>query len=74
MPSPDISSRIRTCRCCGCTDLRACPGGCSWVLIDIETPTGVCSQCAVELEWSPADLLNVGRDELDFLMLRRRTA
>lgn len=23
-------SRVRSCRICGCTDARACPGGCSW--------------------------------------------
>lgn len=22
----------RSCRFCGCTDLQACPGGCSWTL------------------------------------------
>ncbi len=31
-----------TCRVCGCTDMQACPGGCSWV---DETHT-LCSQCA----------------------------
>lgn len=24
-------SAVRSCRLCGCTDARACPGGCSWV-------------------------------------------
>jgi len=28
------------CKFCGCTDTRACPGGCSW------TRPEVCSQCA----------------------------
>lgn len=23
-------NRVRSCRLCGCTDARACPGGCSW--------------------------------------------
>lgn len=32
------------CRECGCTDERACPGGCSWVEPDL------CSQCAEEIE------------------------
>ncbi len=31
---------VRTCRECGCTDERACPGGCSWVEEDL------CSACA----------------------------
>ncbi len=36
---------IRYCRVCGCTDDRACEGGCSWVT-DAETSQGpVCSAC-----------------------------
>ena len=31
------------CTCCGCTDERACPGGCSWL---IKHPVAVCSACA----------------------------
>jgi hypothetical protein len=41
----------RICRGCGCSDLRACPGGCSWVMLDIETPSGFCSECAEYVEW-----------------------
>lgn len=33
------ASEKRTCRVCGCTDMRACPGGCSWVEVDL------CSAC-----------------------------
>lgn len=29
----------RTCRVCGCTDRRGCPGGCSWVEADL------CTRC-----------------------------
>jgi hypothetical protein len=32
--------RIRACRVCGCTDARACPGGCYWIAEDL------CSACA----------------------------
>lgn len=32
----------RRCRICGCTDDRACPGGCYWVEEDL------CSKCAEE--------------------------
>lgn len=32
------------CRGCGCTDLRACAGGCSWVTDPID-PRPVCSRC-----------------------------
>jgi hypothetical protein len=31
---------VRACRVCGCTDDRACPGGCWWVEADL------CSSCA----------------------------
>lgn len=32
-------SRRRACRICGCTDARACQGGCSWIERDL------CSSC-----------------------------
>jgi len=34
-----------TCVYCGCTDSKACPGGCTWVELHQHTPTGVCSGC-----------------------------
>lgn len=34
-----------TCTSCGCTDLRACPGGCSWLGVNHKDGTGVCSNC-----------------------------
>jgi len=30
---------VRACRVCGCTDMRACEGGCYWVERDL------CSRC-----------------------------
>jgi hypothetical protein len=33
-------SKTKHCRCCGCTDKHACPGGCYWVTDDL------CSRCA----------------------------
>lgn len=33
------------CTKCGCTDSQACEGGCSWVTVDREAGTGVCSSC-----------------------------
>lgn len=33
---------VRTCRVCGCTERRACQGGCSWVSPDL------CSKCSGE--------------------------
>jgi hypothetical protein len=35
----------RTCVHCGCTVMRACKGGCDWVIKHKATPTGVCSRC-----------------------------
>lgn len=43
----------RICRGCGCTDRMACPDGCSWVLLDIRRPSGICSTCAEEMEFLP---------------------
>lgn len=36
------------CRVCGCTDERACPGGCYWVP-DPEQLVDLCSDCAVDV-------------------------
>lgn len=38
---PELGRAVRACRVCGCTDFRACPGGCSWVEDDL------CSACYV---------------------------
>lgn len=43
----------RTCRGCGRVEPRAHGGGCSWVLLDIESPSGICSVCAAEMKWDP---------------------
>lgn len=36
---------MSTCIACGCTDERACPGGCAWVQHNRKTGRGLCSQC-----------------------------
>jgi hypothetical protein len=36
---PDLFFEPEVCRGCGCTDERACPGGCFWV------GRGLCSRC-----------------------------
>jgi len=33
------------CIICGCTDARACPGGCSWIWVDRRRQRGLCSLC-----------------------------
>jgi hypothetical protein len=56
---------VRTCRACSCDDNHACVtelGPCCWILLDVDTPTGVCSACAVELEWDQEGLAFAGRD------------
>lgn len=55
---------LRTCRGCGCTDTHACPGGCAWVLLDVPTPTGVCSACAEEVEWDFGAMMTMGTEPL----------
>lgn len=35
-----------TCVYCGCTDSKACEGGCSWAEVDYKKGEGVCSKCA----------------------------
>lgn len=35
-----LPALLKSCRRCGCTEKRACPGGCCWVL-----ETDVCDQC-----------------------------
>lgn len=38
---PNVVSTVKwTCTVCGCTDDRACPGGCSWYRPNL------CSRCA----------------------------
>ncbi len=41
--------KTRKCRVCGCTDAKACPGGCSWVAEDL------CSSC-VPATYTPEEL------------------
>jgi len=41
----------RTCRICGCTDSRACEGGCGWAM------PGICSKCITERVPECLDLL-----------------
>lgn len=38
-----------TCTACGCTDLCACVGGCSWLAVNRDDGTGVCSRCQEHL-------------------------
>lgn len=54
----------RLCRGCGCTDDRACISfgePCTWVLLDIATPTGFCSFCAEDCEFDFDVMATQGR-------------
>jgi ParB family chromosome partitioning protein len=46
-----------TCGRCKCTELNACPGGCSWILLDRATNCGICSKCATDADYTKADKL-----------------
>ena len=53
----------RRCRVCGCTETRACSGGCHWVAADL------CSACDVDFgvrnprqNPQPGDVLAIGAD------------
>lgn len=37
--------RELTCVGCGCTEERACPGGCDWVFTDADRLVGLCTSC-----------------------------
>lgn len=41
----EAETREATCVKCGCTDSRACAGGCSWVRVDRAKGEGLCSEC-----------------------------
>lgn len=59
---------LRTCRGCGCDDDYACEtpdGPCSWVLLDVDLPTGVCSACAVRAGWDMRALATMGFVDVD---------
>lgn len=48
----EIDRLQRACRVCGCTAMRACPGGCSWVdpLDDPEGRGDLCSSCLDKIQ------------------------
>jgi hypothetical protein len=48
MPGVQIHLIADDARCihCGCTQARACPGGCWWVCVDAKASLGICSTCS----------------------------
>jgi len=67
MDAAPLLPDLRICRGCGCTDLHACPGGCSWALLDLYQPSGICSQCADEMDWDSVGMRTIdsGGDRLE---------
>lgn len=53
-----IDSAVAEARCvaCGCTDSRACVGGCWWIALDRSRRIGLCSCCEGKAHLLPGDL------------------
>lgn len=57
---------VKTCCSCGCTDDRACPGGCAWVVPDdpFDDSLPLCTACDVDpFEADPEDEIPVAMIE-----------
>jgi DNA-binding PadR family transcriptional regulator len=44
---------VATCIHCGCTDARACPGGCSWLFVNRDLRLGICTNCTDQVLAKP---------------------
>lgn len=53
----------KKCVYCGCTDMRACAGGCEWIVIFPHCSSGVCSHADCLNAFSE-DCLRIGREIL----------
>lgn len=58
-PGRLLDALDRKCVYCGCTDSKACAGGCSWIVRHPKTNTGVCSCCVKELPGIAVGLLSI---------------
>lgn len=51
------------CLACGCTDERACIGGCFWLVVDQKKGVGICSSCPqakdAPLSWGASQVLKL---------------
>lgn len=63
----DPFGKQRICRGCGCSEHNACVvatpaglAGCAWVLLDLDSASGLCSACAVKLRWSQRAFYEIG--------------
>jgi hypothetical protein len=57
-PLPARPSRPGTCRYCGCSDDRACPGGCGWV-DEIHTICSACLEVEISMDFWLQDVVVV---------------
>ncbi|TAN12926.1 MAG: hypothetical protein EPN34_03115 [Burkholderiaceae bacterium] len=66
-----IATREATCVGCGCTDRRACLGGCSWLAVNRDDGTGVCSNCRGALAaWREQQAAALSRDDFAWLVVK----
>ena len=70
-PAKPLPKPERKCVYCGCTEGRACAGGCSWSVLHPKTLTGVCSQCVDRLPGIVLGLISITppRDGLVWLQV-----
>lgn len=38
---------------------------CCWVLLDVESPSGICSCCALEMDWDSRLMITAGFEEIE---------
>jgi hypothetical protein len=67
MPTKKQKNKAPTCRVCGCTDKKACPGGCFWIEPDL------CSACAKKMPIITMEMkkiITIGKDRTAIYMLK----
>lgn len=66
----------RTCRICGCTDSKACEGGCGWVIM-FGKQTEICTKCFTDevpecIDLLIATILQTHQNEIDQGLLQHQ--
>ncbi len=65
LPWEDFGEPYMVCEGCGCSDLEACPGGCSWSQYYINCGRLVCSTCEQQMM-----LLEINLAAMEFLKIK----
>lgn len=61
MSEPARKLHLRRCRSCGTAGGAAMQvAAINWALLDVESPSGVCTKCAKDFGWHPAILATIG--------------